>query len=158
LSSRFLYLTFFLLALQNSKSQISADSLVAFCEKQVGTKYCYGSENPKGGFDCSGFVYYVFKHFKVEVPRTSKEFARIKKVIHPDSAKTGDVIIFTGTKAKNRTPGHVGIVLSGKGDAISFAHASSSKKHCGVTISTFNESPYYKKRFIKIVRVLHRTK
>lgn len=134
------------------KDSIQLDSLLLFCKKQVGTNYKYASCTPNSGFDCSGFVYYVFNHFKVNVPRSSSEFNTVGKTIHPDSCIAGDVIVFTGTNAKNRNPGHVGIVISNLGEELQFIHSSSNKKHSGVKISSYKESPYYENRFLKIVR------
>lgn len=135
------------------KDSILLDSLLLFCKKQLGTNYKYASCNPNSGFDCSGFVYYVFNHFKVNVPRSSSDFITTGKTIHPDSCIAGDVIVFTGTNAKNRNAGHVGIVISNLGEELQFIHSSSNKKHSGVKISSYKESPYYEKRFLKIVRV-----
>lgn len=132
---------------------IAVDTLMAFTNKQLGIKYKYGSINPKVGFDCSGFVYYTFKHFNVSVPRASMDYEKTGKLISPDSSKIGDIIVFTGTNAKKRKPGHVGIVISGMGEELRFIHSSSNTKQGGVKISTFKESPYYAKRFIKIVRL-----
>ncbi len=132
---------------------LAADTLMAFTNKHLGIKYKYGSINPKVGFDCSGFVYYTFKHFNVTVPRASMDYEKTGKLISPDSCKIGDIIVFTGTNAKNRRPGHVGIVISGIGKELRFVHSSSNTKQGGVKISTFKESPYYAKRFIKIVRL-----
>jgi cell wall-associated NlpC family hydrolase len=128
------------------------DSLIAFAKTQLGTNYCYATSDPNIGFDCSGFVYYVFNHFHIKVPRSSKEFKNFGLTIPLDSAKKGDVIVFTGTNAKYRSPGHVGIIIENKEGLPTFIHSSSGKKK-GVIISDFNESPYYKKRFIKVVRV-----
>ncbi len=128
------------------------DSLIAFAKTQLGTNYCYATSDPKIGFDCSGFVYYVFNHFHIKVPRSSKEFKNFGLKIPLDSAKKGDVIVFTGTNAKYRSPGHVGIIIENNAGIPTFIHSSSGKKK-GVIISDFNESPYYKKRFIKVVRV-----
>lgn len=137
----------------NSVPVIAVDALMAFTNKQLGIKYKYGSINPKVGFDCSGFVYYTFKHFNITVPRASMDYEKTGKLINPDSCKIGDIIVFTGTNAKNRKPGHVGIVISGIGEGLRFVHSSSNTKQGGVKISTFKESPYYAKRFIKIVRL-----
>ncbi len=131
---------------------VRADTLVALAKTQLGKNYCYAVSDPEKGFDCSGFVYYVFKCFNIEVPRSSKLYKNYGKKIPIDSARAGDVIVFTGTNAKRRSPGHVGIVLSCENGVPTFIHSSSGKKK-GVIISDFNESPYYKKRFIKIVRV-----
>ena len=135
------------------KNTVTADSLVAFAKQQMGTKYCYGNCTPKKGFDCSGFVYYTFAHFNIKVPRASMDYEKGGRIIPLDSARVGDVIVFTGTNAKNRHPGHVGIILSNPGEETKFIHSSSSKKGSGVKISTFKESPYYKVRFIKVVRI-----
>ncbi|HEX6845699.1 MAG TPA: NlpC/P60 family protein, partial [Chitinophagaceae bacterium] len=47
------------------------DSLVAFGKSLVGTPYLYASSDPSKGFDCSGFITYVFNHFGIAVPRSS---------------------------------------------------------------------------------------
>ncbi len=150
-----LFLSYHFLEAQSKgleNDSIKADSLIAFAKTQLGTNYCYANASPYDGFDCSGFVYFVFSHYNVKVPRSSKEYKHYGKKIPLDSAKTGDVIVFTGTNAKYRSPGHVGIVISTKDGIPTFIHSSSGKKK-GVIVSDFLESPYYKKRFIKIVRV-----
>jgi cell wall-associated NlpC family hydrolase len=139
--------------LKSPLDSIQVDSLIAYSKTFIGTNYKYGSCSPKTGFDCSGFVYYVFSHFGVKVPRTSADFNKAGITINPDSFMVGDVIVFTGTNAKNRTPGHVGIVISNYDSDLQFMHSSSSKKHSGVKISSYKESPYYEKRFLKIVRI-----
>lgn len=135
-----------------SAQSVSSKDVITLSSKYLGAKYSYGKASPKAGFDCSGFIFYIFSYFHIAVPRTSLGFAGCKTV-HPDSCRPGDVIVFTGTNPKRKTPEHVGIVLSKSGNNIRFIHSSSSKKKPGVKISTFSESPSYKKRFIKIVRV-----
>lgn len=134
-------------------NEVLADSLIAYAKQHQGTKYCYGSCTPKSGFDCSGFVYYVFGHFNIKVPRASLDYEKQGRIIKIDSARKGDVIVFTGTKPKNRKPGHVGIVISNPGGDLQFIHSSSGKKANGIIITNYSSSPYYKSRFIKVVRV-----
>lgn len=136
-----------------SNDSLSNDSLISFSKSYLGKKYCYGSCSPKAGFDCSGFVYYVFNHFNVKVPRSSSGYLKYGKTIHPDSFKIGDVIVFTGTNSNKRSPGHVGIITSNAEDGLQFIHSSSSKKQSGIKLSSYKDSPYYEKRFLKIVRV-----
>ena len=81
------------------------------------------------------------------------DYERKGQIIKIDSARKGDVIVFTGTKPKNRKPGHVGIVISNPGENLQFIHSSSGKKANGIIITDYSTSPYYKSRFIKIVRV-----
>lgn len=137
---------------ENKEVTVNKDSLVNFSKAQLGKNYSYANCSPKTGFDCSGFVYYVFTHFKVDVPRSSSGYTNFGRTIPIDSCQTGDVIVFTGTNAAIRRPGHVGIVLTG-GSELSFIHSSSDKRTPGVKISDFKASPNYSKRFIKIVRV-----
>ncbi len=135
------------------EKEISADSLIAFGKQYLGKKYCYGSCTPKTGFDCSGFVYFVFSHFDIKVPRASLDYEKQGCVIKKDSARKGDIIVFTGTKPKNRRPGHVGIVISNAGEELKFIHSSSGKKANGIIITNYATSPYYQSRFIKVVRI-----
>lgn len=147
------YNNFYCQGSEDTIPRVKADTLISFAKTFLGKHYKYGSINPKVGFDCSGFVYYVFKSFNIKVPRASMQYEKEGKIILPDSSRIGDVIVFTGTNAKIRKPGHVGIVISSYGEELTFIHASSNRKRGGVIISRFNESPYYKKRFIKVVRL-----
>jgi cell wall-associated NlpC family hydrolase len=49
----------------------SAAQVLATADRYVGTRYRYGGESPGEGFDCSGFVQFVYGHHGVELPRTS---------------------------------------------------------------------------------------
>lgn len=154
-TSRYLNMLFALVWLINlGKAQtVSVDSLISFAKENLGTHYKYGSTDPKKGFDCSGFVYYTFNHFKIKVPRASMDYEKTGKIISVDSCRAGDVIVFTGTNIKNRAPGHVGIVVSNTEKELNFIHSSSGHKGVGVIITNFKDSPYYQSRFIKIVRL-----
>ena len=86
------------------------DSVVDFAGTLLGTKYTFGMQDPVNGFDCSGFVHYVFNRFRVPLPRASMDYERIGHKIMIDSVQPGDILVFTGTNAAIRHPGHVGIV------------------------------------------------
>lgn len=135
------------------KNTVHADTLLEFAKKHIGTKYRYAECSPKTGFDCSGFVYYVFGHFNIKVPRASMDYENAGKKIHIDSCRKGDVIVFTGTNIKNRAPGHVGIIVSNGTDGVVFIHSSSGHNYVGVILTNFTKSEYYQKRFIKVVRL-----
>jgi cell wall-associated NlpC family hydrolase len=136
-------------SLKNQPGMIRAE-LIDFAKTLKGIRYKYASADPKKGFDCSGFVMYVFKHFQISVPRSSIDFTRVGNTIELPLAQPGDVILFTGSNSKVRRVGHVGIITQG-GENITFIHASSGKTY-SVTETTLNE--HYKKRFVKVVRVL----
>lgn len=132
----------------------NTDGIIWYAKQQLGVPYKYASADPaKGGLDCSGFLYYVFGHFKIKVPRTSKDYMNYGKTINKSNAEKGDVIIFTGTNASVRVGGHVGIILENNNGDITFIHSSSGKNK-GVTISKLSEN-YYTQRFLKIVRVVN---
>ena len=130
-----------------------ADSIVAFAKTLLGTPYKYGSCSPKG-FDCSGLVYYVMKHNGVEVPRSSIEMGKFGKEIPLSECRKGDIILFKGTNANSKRIGHAALIISEEGQPVQFIQSSSSKKEWGVVISSYDESDYYCKRFVKVVRVL----
>ena len=150
----FLFLVSLFPAVGRSSVGKNPDSLISFSKKQLGVKYKWAHSSPKTGFDCSGFIYYVFGHFNIKVPRASMAYEKMGRVVPPDSCRPGDIIVFTGTDPKIRKAGHVGMIISQPGEAITFIHSSSSAKKSGVKISSFKDSPGYKKRYIRIVRVL----
>lgn len=129
-----------------------ADSLVSYAETLLGTPYLYGSTDPANGFDCSGFITYVFNKFGIMVPRSSKDFENVGDPIMMFAAKRGDLILFTGTDSTDKTIGHMGIIASNNGGRIQFVHSSSGKAN-GVTVSPLNK--YYMSRYVKIIRVFN---
>ncbi|MCE3259206.1 MAG: NlpC/P60 family protein [Bacteroidetes bacterium] len=132
---------------------VSGDSIVSYAKQFLGTGYKYAFCEPEKGFDCSGFVYYVYTHFGIKVPRSSMDYEKIGKKIPIDSCRKGDVIIFTGTDPKKKRAGHVGIIISDKGQDVEFIHSSSGNKNQGVILTNYSASTAYKKRFIKVVRL-----
>jgi cell wall-associated NlpC family hydrolase len=124
--------------------------LLAFAQTLMGVRYKYGSSDPVNGFDCSGFITYVFNHFNIAVPRSSIEFTNYNKVVDLNEARPGDLILFTGTDSTIREVGHMGIITSVNNDLVEFIHSSSGKAN-GVTITPLNK--YYLGRFVKVIRV-----
>src|SRR5215212_7729589 len=110
------------------------DSLVAFGKSLIGIPYLYASCDPANGFDCSGFITYVFNHFGIAVPRSSVDFTNVGREIPKESAGPGDLILFTGTDSTIRIVGHMGIVESNERSNLLFLHSTSGKAY-GVAIS-----------------------
>lgn len=127
------------------------DELVNFACSLAGTPYKYGSIDPKKGFDCSGFVTYVFNHFGIVVPRTSVDFTPVQHPVRLRQAKLGDLILFTGTDNTNRVVGHMGIISSTPSEPLRFVHSTSGKSK-GVVETDFY-TPYYEARYIKTIRI-----
>lgn len=124
--------------------------LVHYAEGLMGIPYKYGSINPDEGFDCSGFITYVFNNFGVSVPRSSRDFTDVERKINIREAKPGDLILFTGTDSTIREVGHMGIITDNNGLEISFIHSTSGKAY-GVTKTPLNK--YYQGRFVKAIRI-----
>ena len=129
---------------------VQPNELMAFAESLVGVPYEYASTNPNVGFDCSGFITYVFNHFNISVPRSSIDFTDVGKAIQPEEAKRGDIILFTGTDSTELSVGHMGLIVSNNNKELQFIHSSSGKAY-GVTITPLNA--YYKSRFVKVIRI-----
>lgn len=129
---------------------IDRNELVRYAKSYLGTPYKYGSVNPSKGLDCSGFIYLVFKNFKVTPPRVSKDYTHEGMEVRLKDARPGDLILFTGSNHSSGVVGHMGIITENK-RKIKFIH-SASGKNLGVMISDFEG--YYKKHFVKVIRVL----
>ena len=125
------------------------DSLEQFGKTFLDVPYVYGGTSSKG-FDCSGFVYYVYQEFGIKVPRTSAQFADFGKEVPIETVKKGDILVFL-SPTRNGI-GHIGIVTDPKGMESEFIHASSSKE-MKVMISSLKQ-PSYTRRFVKAVRVI----
>ena len=126
------------------------DELVTYAKTLTGIPYKYGSTNPAEGFDCSGFITYVFNHFEIAVPRRSMDFTYVHHEIPLNEAKTGDLVLFTGTDSTVREVGHMGIILATPGHELAFIHSTSGKAK-GVTETPLNS--YYMGRYVKTVRI-----
>ena len=93
-----------------------------------GYKYNYGGEDPETGFDCSGFVYYVYKHFGYRLNRVAEDQARNGEPVEEiEDLLPGDVICFSWITSNYIN--HVGIYI---GDG-KFIHAMDSANDVLIT-------------------------
>ena len=108
-----------------------------------GAPYRNGGSDPSG-FDCSGFVQYVFGQNGVRVPRTVTEQFRSGRDVETQTLEPGDLVFFTTV-----TPGasHVGISIGGD----EFVHAPSG--YGEVRVERLS-APYWSTRFVGVKRVL----
>ena len=110
------------------------EQLVYFAMGFLGTKYVYGGTSP-AGFDCSGFVTYVYRNFGISVTRTaSGQFRDNGVFVDKSQLAAGDLVFFSSNGGSTIT--HVGIYI---GDN-EFIHASRSAT--GVVISRLDSSYY----------------
>jgi cell wall-associated NlpC family hydrolase len=131
------------------KDNTLKDSIVTFGMRYLGTPYAVAG-NGKNGFDCSGFVYYVYQHFNIDVPRSSIDFEHFGKEVSIENVQKGDILLFLSPT--RNVIGHIGIVSNPLGRNSDFVHASSGRE-MKVIITNFANSGY-PERFIKAIRVL----
>ncbi len=116
-------------------SETPSSSVVDIAKKYVGTPYAWGGTSPSG-FDCSGFIYYVFNQAGQSIARTNTD-GYYSKSSFVSSPKAGDLVFFENTYKAGIS--HMGIYL-GNGE---FIHASDS----GVTISKLSNT-YWNPKFV----------
>jgi cell wall-associated NlpC family hydrolase len=98
----------------------SAAELAFMALSLVGTPYAAGGSSPETGFDCSGFVAYVYaRALQLRVPRTTSELARVGTLVRRDDLRPGD-LVFHNTQGQPFS--HVGIYLG----EMRFVHAPST--------------------------------
>jgi cell wall-associated NlpC family hydrolase len=124
------------------------DSLIQYAYTFVGKRYKRGGTTVKG-FDCSGYTMTVFKQFGIKLPHTSAGQGLVGVEVSKKNISKGDLILFRGRNRRSKRIGHVGIVISEKGEPVRFIHSSTSE---GVRTDRL-EFAYYKSRYLKTVRL-----
>ena len=120
-----------------------ADDLVAYALTFEGYDYVYGGTTP-AGFDCSGFVQYVYRHFGFNITRTAtSQYYNDGEHVSRSELMPGDLVFF-GSGGEIT---HVGIYIGGG----RFIHAANPRK--GVIISSLSES-YYNARYFGANRII----
>ncbi|TDD95774.1 C40 family peptidase [Flavobacterium cellulosilyticum] len=125
------------------------DNIVLFGKELLGTPYVEAACS-RDGFDCSGFVFYVFQHHKIQVPRSSSQFSDFGREIPIENVRKGDILVFLSPT--RNSIGHVGIVTNPKGKESDFIHATSGREM--KVIITNLQNAGYTRRFVKAVDVL----
>jgi len=128
-------------------TELDKKQLLEDAKYYKGGKYVWGGTTPQG-FDCSGYVQYLYKKHHIALPRTA--WAQSKKGIKVDkqNLKKGDLLFFLTDKKRGIPVTHVGIYL-GNGK---FIHAASKKQ--GIIISPLNTG-HYANTFVSASRVLN---
>ncbi|MBR0261768.1 MAG: C40 family peptidase [Selenomonadaceae bacterium] len=119
-----------------------ASSIISASMNYIGVPYVFGGTSPYG-FDCSGYVQYVFAKAGISIPRTADVQYDFGTPISTTDLVSGDLVFFS---TYTYGASHVGIYL---GDN-NFIHASSSR---GVTIDSLGSS-YWSSHYIGARRIL----
>ncbi|GAA0297491.1 cell wall-associated NlpC family hydrolase [Gracilibacillus halotolerans] len=118
----------------------NASSITAIATKYIGTPYVWGGTSTSG-FDCSGYLQYVFAEKDIVLPRTVSDIWNVTKLV--DQPSIGDLVFFQTYKTG---PSHAGIYVGNN----QFIHAGASR---GVEISSLDNS-YWNERYLGAKRVV----
>jgi NlpC/P60 family len=113
-------------------SQALGVRAVQFAQRLLGVPYRWGGDSPSG-FDCSGFVRYVYAHFGLSLPHSSYADFGLGRHVSRGSLRPGDLVFFDGV-------GHVGMYVGGG----RFIHAP----HTGTSVQvTSLDEPWYRSSY-----------
>ncbi len=120
----------------------NGEKIATYAQGYVGCPYVYGGTTPSG-FDCSGFVQYIYRQFGITINRTATAQLANGYWVARDAMKPGDLVFF----GYGSTASHVGIYI---GDG-KFVHAQNS--NTGVVITSLSVS-YYDNRYLCARRIV----
>lgn len=109
-------------ATYNGPASVDTSSVVSAAQSLIGSKYTRGGTNPSTGFDCSGFVQYIYSAVGKSISRTSRTQENDGVEVSRGNLQPGDIIIWT--KKGSSTPSHSSIYV---GDN-TIVHAINSRK------------------------------
>jgi cell wall-associated NlpC family hydrolase len=127
-------------------------ALIKFASDLVGIPYKYAGETPEIGFDCSGFVKYVYKSIDIELPHNAHMQSQLEgEIISLEDAQPGDLIFFGSKNGRKWSTQHAGIVYEYKEDEPKVIHCVSR----GVSIDGNNTSwdSYWKEKILFVKRL-----
>ena len=116
----------------------TGSQILAKAQSYLGTPYAYGGASPSG-FDCSGFVYYVYGTFGISVGRTPAAQASAGSQVDKSSLQVGDIVLFAGTAGSGIT--HAGI-YAGNGQFIHSPNSRSTVSYSDLTSGYWSEHFY----------------
>ena len=126
----------------------SAAAVIPTAERYLGVKYTWGGNTPSSGFDCSGYVKYVFEKHGVRLPRTSRAQASAGDRVPLDFSylRAGDLIMFAN---KGEAISHVAIYAGDR----KILHSSKSGQGVRYDDLRSNRGAWYRENAVVARRV-----
>ncbi|HRI44180.1 MAG TPA: NlpC/P60 family protein [Fimbriimonadaceae bacterium] len=122
---------------------VATTALLRTAYSYQGVRYRWGGTSSRGGFDCSGFVGFVYRQHGVSLPRTSIQMSQVGTPVSQSELREGDLLFFKTQRGTRIN--HVGLYIGGG----KFIHASSS----GGKVQTDSLTGYYSRRLAGARRV-----
>ena len=117
---------------------VTGAQILAKAVTYLGAPYVYGGASPSG-FDCSGFVYYVYGTFGISVGRTPEAQYGAGTRVDKSELQAGDIVLFSGTGGSGIT--HAGI-YAGNGQFIHSPNSRSTVSYSDLTSGYWSEHFY----------------
>lgn len=138
-------------ALIDLEQQQLLEDIVAFTLSFKGYPYVYGGAGPSV-FDCSGLMYYVYRHFGYDIPRTATAqmyWSKGLTIPNKEDLQPGDLVLFGYNGPASTSAYHVGMYIGNH----QFIHAANSSR--GVVIDNLWTNTYYVNNYICGLRVVY---
>ena len=129
----------------NAKATVDTSSVVSAARSFLGYRYTPGGASPATGFDCSGFVYYIYGLFGKRLERTTTGMMYNGTAVSKDSMQPGDIILWDTSFGNN--PTHAALYI---GDGM-MIHAANSND--GVIMDSVSSWERYAGRIVSVRRV-----
>ena len=124
------------------------DSMKYIAHSCIGSPYKWAGESKKG-FDCSGFVKYVYDYVSIRLPHNANKIAHLGKEVSEKSAQTGDVILFGSRNEKGFRAYHSGLIYENENSDIKLIHSITKGVHI-----TLDYDRYWKERTLFIKNII----
>ena len=123
----------------STPSTFNGQAIVNYAKQYLGMPYVWGGSNPSTSFDCSGFIYWVYKNNGYNIYRSNVAgyWSMTDRIQHVSTPQVGDLVFFQNTYTSG--PSHIGIYI-GNGQ---FIGANDN----GISIASL-ANPYYASHFL----------
>ena len=129
-------------------NKINREYMLAVAENLIGVPYKYGGEDKKG-FDCSGFVKYVYKQVGVKLPHNAHMMSKLGSIVSREEARLGDLVVFGYRSGDTYRASHAGMVYR-TGEDFTVIHCVSG----GVNVANNDWANHWESRVLFIKKII----